>query len=151
VAAPLPAPPAVAEPAPAPAPKPAAPSLPTASARRETEPGPGPTAEQDETAIKRLIGNYGRAIENKDLALFRSIKPNLSAAEERRLQEGFRAVSSQRVSLTVNSIDRKGDRAVVSVRRRDTIDIGGRQQTSESQQTLTVARDNGGWVIVDIR
>jgi serine/threonine protein kinase len=151
VAAPLPAPPAVAEPAPAPAPKPAAPSLPTASARRETEPGPGPTAEQDETAIKRLIGNYGRAIEHKDLALFRSIKPNLSAAEERRLQEGFRAVSSQRVSLTVNSIDRKGDRAVVSVRRRDTIDIGGRQQTSESQQTLTVARDNGGWVIVDIR
>ena len=152
VAAPPPAPPAVAEPAPAPAPKPTAPSLPTSSPRRETESGPtAPTAEQDEAAIKRLIGNYGRAIEHKDLALFRSIKPNLSAAEERRLQEGFRAVSSQRVSLTVNSIDRKGDRAVVSVRRRDTIDIGGRQQTAESQQTLTVARDNGGWVIVDIR
>ena len=97
------------------------------------------------------MGSYGRAIEGKDVALFRSIKPNLSAAEERRLQEGFRAVASQRVNLTVNSIDRKGDRAVVSVRRRDTIDVGGRQQTAETQQTLTVARDNGNWVIVDIR
>ena len=138
-----PAPPVVAEPAPA---------LPAASPRRETESAPAtPTAEQDEAAIKRLIGSYGRAIESKDLALFRSIKPNLSAAEERRLQEGFRAVASQRVSLTVNSIDRKGDRAVVSVRRRDTIEVGGRQQTAETQQTLTVTRDNGGWVIVDIR
>ena len=110
-----------------------------------------PTAEQDEAAIKRLVSTYGRAIESKDLALFRSIKPNLSPAEERRLQDGFRAVASQRVGLTVNSIDRRGDRAVVSVMRRDTIDVGGRQQTAESQQTLTVARDNGHWVIVDIR
>ena len=150
---PAPPAPAVAEPAPAPVTKPAVPTpLPPASPRREADAAPAtPSAEQDDAAIKRLVGSYGRAIEGKDVALFRSIKPNLSAAEERRLQEGFRAVASQRVNLTVNSIDRKGDRAVVSVRRRDTIDVGGRQQTAETQQTLTVARDNGNWVIVDIR
>jgi hypothetical protein len=40
---------------------------------------------------------------------------------------------------------------VVSVMRRDIIEVGGRQQTSQSQQMLTLARDNGNWVIVDIR
>jgi hypothetical protein len=140
----------VTEPAPAPVTKPVPTPAPPPP-RREPDPPAAPSAEADEAAIKRLIGSYGRAIETKDLALFRSIKPNLSAAEERRLQEGFRAVSSQRVNLTINSIDRRGDRAVVSVMRRDTIDAGGRQQTNESQQTLTVARANGGWIIVDIR
>ncbi len=149
----VPAPPPVVEPAPAPVTKPSVPApAPSTSPRREPDPAPAsPSTEQDEAAIKRVVGTYGRAIETKDLALFRSIKPNLSAAEERRLQEGFRAVASQRVNLTVNSIDRRGDRAVVSVMRRDIIEVGGRQQTSQSQQVLTLARDNGNWVIVDIR
>jgi hypothetical protein len=97
-----------------------------------------------------LIANYARAIESKDLALFRTIKPNLSAQEERRLREGFRDVTSQRVALTVLSIARHGDEATVTVRRRDTIQAGGRQQTVESHQTLRVARSNGAWVITDI-
>ena len=149
----VPAPPPAVEPAPAPVTKPSVPApAPSTSPRREPDPAPAtPSAEQDEAAIKRVVGTYGRAIETKDLALFRSIKPNLSAAEERRLQEGFRAVASQRVNLTVNSIERRGDRAVVSVMRRDIIEVGGRQQTSQSQQVLTFARDNGNWVIVDIR
>jgi hypothetical protein len=150
-----PAPQAVPPPPPAPEPvtKPSVPTpAPVTPPRREPDPAPAPpSAEPDEAAIKRVVSSYGRAIETKDLALFRSIKPNLSAAEERRLQEGFRAVASQRVNLTVTSIERRGDRAVVSVMRRDTIDVGGRQQTSQSLQTLTLARDNGNWVIVDIR
>ena len=97
------------------------------------------------------MANYGRAIESKDLALFRSIKPNLTAQEERRLREGFRDVTSQHVALTVLSIARKGDEASVSVRRRDTLVAAGRQQSVESHQTLRVARVNGNWVITDIR
>jgi hypothetical protein len=98
-----------------------------------------------------LTASYARAIETKDIGLFRSIKPNLSREEERRLQEGFRAVSSQRVTTTILSIDRKGDDAVVVLRRRDTIQAGGREQTVETQQTLRMARASGGWVIVEIR
>jgi ketosteroid isomerase-like protein len=125
---------------------------PSAAAPAAASAGAAATAgEQDDEAIRRVTATYARAIETKDLALFRSIKPNLSREEERRLQDGFRAVTSQRVSLTIASIDRRGDQAIVMLRRRDTIQAGGRQQTAESQQTMTLTRANGGWVIADIR
>jgi hypothetical protein len=110
-----------------------------------------PTAEEDEAAIRRAASMYAHAIEAKDLALFRSIKPNLSREEERRLQDGFRAVSSQRVALTVVSIERHGDDATVKVKRRDTIEAGGRNQTIDSDQILQMTRASAGWVVVAIR
>ena len=85
------------------------------------------------------------------MALFRAIKPNLSADEERRLQEGFRAVTTQRVNLKIVSIDHQGDAASVLVQRHDTIRAGGRDQTADSQQVLRFARTASGWVIVEIR
>jgi hypothetical protein len=97
------------------------------------------------------VATYGRAIENKDLSLFRSVKPNLSSAEERRLEQGFRAVTSQRVTLTIGSIDRRGDAATVVVQRRDVLDINGRRQTVDAKQVLTLNRGRDGWVIVEIR
>ncbi len=114
------------------------------------EPPPVP-AETDETAIRNVVATYGRAIEQKDIALFRSIKPNLSSDEERRLMEGFRAVTSQQVALTVASIDRTDDNAVVVVNRRDVLDVRGRRQTVESRQTLALSRSSGRWVIEEIR
>ena len=87
----------------------------------------------------------------EDLALFRTIKPNLSAGEERRLQDGFRAVGAQQVALTVTSIDHRGDTATVVANRRDTVEIGGRRQVVEARQTLSMARVKGTWVITDIR
>jgi serine/threonine protein kinase len=132
-------------------PKPVAPPPVTEPRERQQQSPPPPTAEQDEAAIRRVIAAYARAIESKDVALFRSIKPNLSLEEERRLQEGFRAVTSQRVALNVLSINRRGDDAIVVLRRRDTIQAGGREQTAETQQTIRLARANGNWAIVDIR
>ena len=77
-----------------------------------------------------------RAIEGKDLALFRSIKPNLSREEERRLQDGFRAVTSQRVNLRRVASIGSGDEASVVVQSpRRRFEAGGRKQTTESQQT----------------
>ena len=143
VPAPLPPPPAPAPPTVAPAPAVTAP--PTSAAPS------GPTPEQDEAAIRRVTASYARAIETKDIGLFRTIKPNLSREEERRLQDGFRAVTSQKVATTILSIDRKGDEASVALRRRDTILAGGREQTAETQQTLRLTRAAGGWVIVEIR
>ena len=63
------------------------PATSTVPERRENE-APSPpaaTTDQDDAAIRRLTSTYARAIETKDLALFRSIKPNLSRDEERRL------------------------------------------------------------------
>ena len=158
--------PAPAQPPPTSAARPAPPADPTPAAKPDTPVVPpvpepkvdppktaatGTPAEDDDGAIRKLVANYARAIETKDLALFRAIKPNLTAQEERRLREGFRDVTSQRVALTILSIAHRGDEASVALRRRDTIQAGGRQQTLESQQTLRVARVNNGWVITDIR
>ena len=83
--------------------------------------------------------------------MFRSLKPNLSAEEERRLQEGFRSVVSQQVQLTVVNVEIRGQEASAVAQRRDVIDAGGRRRTVESRQTFRLARAAGGWVITDIR
>jgi hypothetical protein len=97
-----------------------------------------------------VIATYGRAIETKNIELYRSIKPNMAPQEQRRIEDGFRAVSSQKVSITIVAIDRKGQDATVRLRRTDMFDAGGRQQTAESQQTLTLVKSGASWVIRDI-
>ena len=115
-----------------------------------TPPSDAPPVADDESAIRAVVAAYARAIETKDLALFRSIKPNLGADEERRIQQGFRAVTSQKVNITIASIDRRGDRASLQLRRQDIIVAGGRRQSPESRQTMTLVKSNGSWVIVEI-
>jgi ketosteroid isomerase-like protein len=125
---------------------------PPAAPRPSEPPAPPPSRDAaDDAAIRRVVTTYGRAIETKDLALFRSVKPNMSGDEERRLQQGFRAVTSQRVNLTIASIDHRGDAASVVVQRRDVLESGGRKQTVEARQVLSLARAGDGWVIVEIR
>ena len=124
-----------------PAPSPVAERQPPADAVRESD---------DDSAIRAVVAAYARAIESKDLALFRSIKPNLRAEEERRIQQGFRAVSSQKVNVTIASIDRRGDQASVLLRRQDIIEASGRRQSADSRQTMTLAKSKGAWVIVEI-
>jgi hypothetical protein len=109
-----------------------------------------PVPTDEDAAIRALVATYVRAIESKDLALFRSIKPNLGADEERRIQQGFRAVTSQKVNITITSIDRRGDSASLQLQRQDIIEAGGRRQSPESRQTMTLAKSNGSWVIVEI-
>ena len=159
-AAPAPPPASVGPPAsvvpPAPAPpepppsarEPVAPAT-APSPRRETSATP-PGNDNDDAAIRRVVAAYVRAIETKDLALFRSIKPNMSAEEQRRIEEGFRAVSSQRVAITILAINRRDQEAAVRLKRNDTIDAGGRQQTIDTQQTMTLIRSGGAWIIREI-
>jgi hypothetical protein len=137
--------PAPAPATPTPAPTPAPDDRPDASRLAATQ------AAQDEANIRRVVANYARAIEGKDIGLFRSIKPNLSREEERRIQDGFRAVTRQTVSLSIVSIERKGQQAVVALNRRDTIQASGRERTVDSQQTLTLVRAGDSWIISEIR
>ncbi len=161
--APIPAPvsPSIPEPAPPNAPPPAktAPPEPAPAPPQTPPPSPPPEkrqsepsrAELDDAAIRRVIASYGRAIETKDVGLFRAIKPNLSGDEERRLMDAFRATTSQQVNLTIVSVDQKGDAATVVLQRRDVLDVRGRRQTVESRQTLSLSRAGQGWVITEIR
>jgi RecB family endonuclease NucS len=100
--------------------------------------------------IRRVIETWARAIEAKDLATYRSVKPNLTAEEQRRIEDGFRAVTSQRVGITILGIDHRGQQVVVRLRRRDTAIADGRQQASETQATITLVRSGPGWVISEI-
>jgi len=143
-----PTPPQEPPPVPAPAVQPPAPRSEPPPAR-ESAP-PARPAESDDAVIRRVVASYARAIETKDLALFRSVKPNMSADEQRRVEMGFRAVDSQQVGITIVSIDVRGQEASVHLKRRDTIQAGGRQQTSESLQTMTLNRAASGWVIREI-
>ena len=136
----------------APAPKPpevAAPERREAPAPAASAP-PARTPESDEPAIRRIVATYARAIETKDIALFRSVKPNMSAEEQRRVEDGFRAVTSQEVAITILAIEIRGQDAAVRLQRRDTIQAGGRRQTAESQQTMMLTRTASGWVIREI-
>jgi serine/threonine protein kinase len=142
--APQPTPAAAAPPPQTEAPKPSPPP-----AQAAPPPTSAPAAEDDDAVIRRVVAAYARAIEAKDLDAFRSVKPNLSPAEQRRLEDSFRA-GSQKVDITVLSIERRGSSAAVKVRRRDTLTAGGRSQTSETQQTMTLIRSGAGWVITEI-
>jgi hypothetical protein len=135
--------PPVSPPVTAPPPAVSAAAQAAADARRESA--------EAEAAIRGIVASYARAIEEKDVRLFRSLKPNLTREEQRRLEDSFRTVQQQSVNVTIQSIDRKGDGAVVSLRRRDTFQAGGRQQQTESQQTLTLRRSGGTWTIVEIK
>jgi hypothetical protein len=101
----------------------------------------------DEAAIRKVIGEYARAIENKDLELFKTVKPNLTSDEEKRAKTAFASIQSQVVKLTFVSIDRKDHQAVVKVMRRDTVNgsIPG-----AFPQTFTMSKGRTGWVIEEI-
>lgn len=101
----------------------------------------------EDAAIRKVIADYGRAIETKDLPLFKSVKPNLTQEEERRARTAFDTVKSQVVRITVTSVDMQGSDAVVRVSRRDTINGS---LVSSFPQTFRLSRKAGGWAIQEI-
>lgn len=117
----------------------------TAEASRSDQ-APPPSSPED-TAIRKVIADYGRAIETRDVALFKTVKPNLSQDEERRTRTAFETVKSQVVKITVVSVDVQGVDAVVRVSRRDTINGS---LVSSFPQTFRMARGKAGWSIQEI-
>ena len=110
-------------------------------------PAPALRPEAADAAVRRVIAEYGRAIGSQDLALFRSLKPDLSADEEKRLREAFKVIKSQVVGIAVESVQIDGDRATVRVTRQDV--VNGRPM-KPAPQTFRLARAGGGWLIQSI-
>jgi serine/threonine protein kinase len=144
-----PAPPAA--PVPEPAPPPPAPvQAPTPAPRAaSTEPSqpPSPAAESDDAAIRRVIRTYEQAIETKDLALFRSIRPNLTRAAETTLMNSFRQIDSQEIDIRIESLRIDGRTATARLARRDTLITAGRRQVQNITQTLRFEKTESGWII----
>jgi tetratricopeptide (TPR) repeat protein len=108
---------------------------------------PPPAAITHDPAIRRVIAEYARAIEGKNLALFRAVKPNLSSEEEKRLQDAFKAIKSQQVGITIDSIQVEGGVATVRVSREDT--INGKPMRAV-RQTFRLVQAGPGWTIQTI-
>jgi hypothetical protein len=126
-----------------PAPPPSAPA-PRAAA-------PAAAVESDDTAIRRTLATYATAVEKKDVTLFRSVRPGLTAAEEARLRDSFRQIESQQVTLDIEDIRVDGRTATVRLSRKDSLVVGGRKQTQNSRQVLRLEKTGAGWVISEFR
>ena len=154
-----------AKPQPAPTPEPAAPAPapvqpaapPRAAAPPETTPpaatapppAPVPAPESDDAAIRRVIQTYRRAIETKDIALFRSVRPNLSRAAETVLMNSFKQIDSQQIDLRIENLRIDGRTASAQIVRRDTLITSGRRQVQNSTQTLRFEKTDAGWFIAE--
>jgi serine/threonine protein kinase len=150
-------PPAVAQPQAAPAtelPATQPPPRSAATAPPTLTPSPVPPTspvESDDAQVRGILRIYERAIETKNVGLFRSVWPGLSAAEENRLRGSFNQIDSQQVDITVEDLRIDGRTANVRISRRDTIMSGGRRQTASSRQTLRMEKAASGWIITEIR
>ena len=100
----------------------------------------------EEPAVRRVIAEYGRALQTKDLALFRSIKPNLSGAEEDKLRQSFAAIKDWRVNIAISSVVIDGGQATVHASRSDSVN----GKPVSLHQTFTLTKGGGGWTIRDI-
>lgn len=102
---------------------------------------------RDEAEIRHLIDDYAQAIETRDIAHFRKVKPNLGREEEARLRKAFESIQSQVVKVTILSLEVQGAQATARLARRDTINGS---VVSSFPQTLTLARGQAGWTIEQI-
>jgi len=126
---------------------PAPPLAPSASPYATVAPTVGAGGDATQTAVRRAIfESYKHAIESQDIALFRSVKPDLSQDEEKRLRESFKVIKSWVVGMVEESVqvDPGGDRATVRVSRQDI--VNGRP-TPKQSQTFHLVRSGSGWQI----
>jgi len=124
-------------------------TAPPATVPPHTQPPPTtpPAPVNEEPAVRRVITDYKRALESKDLGLFKAIKPNLSAEDEKKLRDSFGNIRTWEVAIDIDSVRMEGDRAVVKVSRRDTVNG---QRTQPQAQTFTLVKGGSGWTIRDI-
>ena len=126
-----------------------APAPQRAAAPPEPTPTPAAPVESDEAAIRRVIRTFEQAIETKDIALYRSVRPNLSKAAETVLTNSFRQNDKQEIELRVENLRIEGRTASARIVRQDTLITSGRRQVQNSTQTLRFEKTATGWIIVE--
>ena len=98
--------------------------------------------------IQATLESYVKAIETKDIALFKKVKPNTTPDEEKRLKAAFDSVKSHAITLAIQSIELQGGSAIVRVARRDTLNASIVNSTS---QVFQLAKDAKAWNIQELR
>jgi hypothetical protein len=103
---------------------------------------------RDDAEIRHLIDEYAHAIEARDIAHFKKVKPNLGKEEEARLRKAFESIQSQVVKVTILSLEVQGAQGTAHLARRDTINGS---LVSSFPQTLSLVRSQEAWTIEQIR
>jgi len=119
------------------------------AAPEPVRPGPAAPVETDEAAIRRVIRTFEQAIETKDIGLYRSVRPGLSAASEAVVRSSFKQVDSQQIDIRIESIRIDGRTATAQLARRDTLVTAGRSQIQNSTQTMRFQKTDAGWIIAE--
>jgi hypothetical protein len=134
-------------PAPQPTSYAAAPTpAPTAVAAAPTPAAAAPGADE-RSAVLRVIAEYERAIESKDLGLYRRLWPTLSGAQEKSLRNAFDVTQQQDVRITLGSVDVKGAEATVRLTRNDVING---KPVAQIRQTVSLVKQDEVWTIRSI-
>jgi hypothetical protein len=133
---------------PVPAPAQAAPPPPRPATPEPAPPAAAPV-ETDDAAIRRVIRVYEQAIEAKDIALYRSVRTNLTRAAETVLMNSFRQIESQEIDIKIESLRIDGRTASARLVRRDTLVTGGRRDVRNSTQTMRFEKTDAGWLIAE--
>jgi hypothetical protein len=103
-----------------------------------------PVAADPRSEIRSVLDSYKRALEEKDAALLRRVRPGLGAEELRRLGQ----TRSHKLDLTIESIDVNGDQAEARGRRADAVVAqDGRSFRNEAPVVFKLRRTPSGWVI----
>jgi hypothetical protein len=103
----------------------------------------------DRAEIARVLAVYATAFEKKDLALLKTVWPNLP---ETALAPAFRSKGELRQQLRPQSpAEFKGDGAIVPcIRVTEQVTQFGRQKPVEEARTVRLRRENGRWIIYAI-
>ncbi len=111
-------------------------------------PAPPPSAATlaalQEPAVRRVIEDFERAINTRDLALYKSLYPGLTADQEKAVRTAF-GEGSQKVAITIGSpMQIEGNQATVRISRQDTVKG---KAMPQRQQTFRLVRRDGAWMI----
>jgi serine/threonine-protein kinase len=135
-----------------PAPAPAVDTArPIASAVTPVEPAPSVSPPVDHRpAIERVLENYRRAIESRDLAQLRAAYPGLTAQQERAWRDFFGSITHITATLTIRSLETAGDQAQARIA--VTYEYRARaNQTQDLDLTAALQLRPSGWQITAIR
>jgi Protein kinase domain len=129
---------------------PAAPAAPNAPAAVSKPTAPTPS--NPRTEVRTTLDNYVRAVETKDVALLRQVRPSLTDEEINRTRASNEIKRSQKVDLKVDEITINGDEAQALGRREDVIILrDGQRLRQDLKFTYTLKRGPRGWVIQEAR
>jgi serine/threonine protein kinase len=126
---------------------PSAPSAPVAASKPAAPTPTNPRAE-----VRATLDSYVRAVETKDVALLRQVRPSLTEEELSRTRASNEIKRSQKVDLKVDEITINGDEAQALGRREDVIILkDGQRLRQDLKFTYTLKRGPRGWVIQEAR